>query len=935
MGPDAFPDIYVGQKFAHRQTGIKSGDWIKYLMDQVKKLPAQSDERKKALAFTLGYVVHASGDLFGHAYVNNWAKGSWSGISDPENASLDDAEVIMRHLVVEGYIDNHKVPERYKTDEYQRIAAPKEFIHDNLIANGKNPNYDDVRSDDVNISPFYARTGSTPMHLGILYRIRENLKRGIASRESYNPVRIYMEYWLEDIDNGLRAWVETSERVAKAFLLRQNSFPTAINELEQWGIEHFTSMVGAPDFVGGAVLTASQIYDVIEEIIPESLRQFIEDLKRGFYDKLLNMAYGINYADMVNMFNDPGTYFDRPGLFPTDARVRLDSDTNNLNMLRPFKNSVMMAKLNLIGREGMEQILRMADVERVGADIYPPICFIKALDVGYDWNDISFEGLRIWDDHWARASIFDKIFEPESTRYKWLSKNERDVLDAYNAIMNADPDPSIMHYYSEWMKNGWTKEDVENDLRQYLANQAYLDDYRQKTEITEEIIYADTVINSLHQGMPRRVYKNLDLNGKQLTVNCNLEIYRTGSINLNGGTLIVNGDLILVESGVIVNGINTGGVLLVNGGNVIVHGNLVIKSGIVDMGRGTMSVDGDLELSGGLLDVNEGRANIAGNFGISAIIRSLPGATGPYTRYIYGGGNGILKMNNDDDYVSVGGNFVTTSKVSHENYLTAGTLEVKGDFYQASWAYGCHIHIIDGVANLFINDAVRFPAGDRMNFKASDNHRVLLSGDRNQNVGMVLTGLNDSQFNILEVTNNAGVNFVTKVTVAKLFDHNNNAFTLTDAENSIFPDYDGDGQKDNEDTTPSTPSATTTPPLMPKPPTLPNLPTTTIPITQKPSVTAADPSSTAPTNLKASVVGSSIKLQWTVIKSENLVGYFIYRGTTSGQQDKDPLNNAPITGNEYTDTNVKRDTTYYYIVKAVYSDGSYSQPSAEVVVTIR
>jgi len=26
MGPDAFPDIYVGQKFAHRQTGIKSGD---------------------------------------------------------------------------------------------------------------------------------------------------------------------------------------------------------------------------------------------------------------------------------------------------------------------------------------------------------------------------------------------------------------------------------------------------------------------------------------------------------------------------------------------------------------------------------------------------------------------------------------------------------------------------------------------------------------------------------------------------------------------------------------------------------------------------------------------------------------------------------------------------------------------------------------------
>ena len=105
-----------------------------------------------------------------------------------------------------------------------------------------------------------------------------------------------------------------------------------------------------------------------------------------------------------------------------------------------------------------------------------------------------------------------------------------------------------------------------------------------------------------------------------------------------------------------------------------------------------MSVDGDLELSG-LLDVNE-RANIAGNFGISAIIRSLPGATGLYTRYIYGESNGILKMNNDDDYVSVGFRYNLQSLT--REYLTQSTLEVKGDFYQASWAYSCHIHIIDG-----------------------------------------------------------------------------------------------------------------------------------------------------------------------------------------------------------------------------------------------
>lgn len=46
----------------------------------------------------------------------------------------------------------------------------------------------------------------------------------------------------------------------------------------------------------------------------------------------------------------------------------------------------------------------------------------------------------------------------------------------------------------------------------------------------------------------------------------------------------------------------------------------------------------------------------------------------------YGNSTGYLQMRNEEDYVLVGGRFVTQSRYNHGSYLTAGTLEVKGTF---------------------------------------------------------------------------------------------------------------------------------------------------------------------------------------------------------------------------------------------------------------
>lgn len=1105
VGPDGFPDIYVGQAFAHPKTNLSAGEWIKYLMDQLKKLPAGSEERKQVLAFTLGYTVHASGDLFGHSYVNEWAGDPWPDIADADGLSTDDFKIIVKHNVVEEYIAK-QTPSMFTTVDKNTIAAPKQFIYNNFVTNGKSPNYDNVGSDAVDINSFYSRTGALPKHFQMFFDIRKELKNGIATRAAYNPVRIYQEYWLEDIDEGLRTWVDTSEKVAQDLLLPENGLTKAKEDLSDWAVNHFLSMVGFPDVAGGVISLISDLTEMIEGIIPDNLNNLITEMKNNFYDVIFMWAFDVKYTQLDAMVKDPVTFLNNPSLFPAGSEARLRGDLNNLSYgttldritFRPVENTVTMAKLNLIGQQGMEELLRLANMEYLGTTSYPPICFIKSLDVGYDWNDVDFTGLSIWDDLYAREAIFNHLFVSESSKYQWYTKNECQILDAYNSIMSQDPDPGNMMMYSQLMEAGWTIADVQNDLRQRMIVQAQLDDYRRKTEITEETLTQDTVINSLYPGYGRAVYKSLSLNGKKLTVNGNLEIDRMGMINVNHGTLIVNGNLIIKDQGVIIKNIKQGGMLSIDGGNVIVKGNLMLNGGIVDVGKGSLNISGDLDQPGGLLDVNEGSVYVNGNYANSMVRRPSPGATGSYaTLYHYSSGLGVLSMDNDADRVVVGGSFITTTKVPHDKYLTAGTLEVKGDFYQSTWSNG--LNISNGVADLFLKDAAKTSEELKAGFKATGRHRVLLSGSKVQNVGFATTGVNYSQFSILEITNPTEVKFITKVTVGGLFKHNGKRFTLSDATGSIFPDYDGDGQKDNVDSTPcpagqdpindpmvivtGTIGRTTAGtgiiskgatgkgtigtsrftdnlynPRLPqkywdiKLPSLPGVPADTgsdpsarlvdpklpgrlggaikLPPTSPGTTTTTNSAAPAieykaPGNLKATPGENSVTLQWDDIASQDVIGYKLYRqegsekftpvvdliiedysyvdegviagntytyvckavyagekesegsnmaaatpfsvetpglsaylednkvilelpdltkaeaagyniykGTMPDEQAPNPINRTPITNYEFTDSNVKAGTTYYYVCTIEYKDGSESETSAEISINV-
>ena len=176
-----------------------------------------------------------------------------------------------------------------------------------------------------------------------------------------------------------------------------------------------------------------------------------------------------------------------------------------------------------------------------------------------------------------------------------------------------------------------------------------------------------------------------------------------GTFDLNGKTMNLNGNLVMGDR---------------DQGDTTIYGS-------INVNKGKLIVSGNMRQEKGALTVGGGTVYVGGDYRIQRLIDEKKGE--------YSWSDGALIMNNAKDLLVVKGSFYTSSTANYSsttpsNDISAGTMEVGGDFRQEHYGYN--------------NDA----------FKATDNHTVILNGTGTTIQNVVFDKYPDSKINNLILT---------------------------------------------------------------------------------------------------------------------------------------------------------------------------------------
>lgn len=343
VGPDFYPDMLMGQSIIHPEN---SGKWITYLFEQYGALPDNHPEKQKVYAFILGFMMHYSGDLYGHYYVNNWARG-WFQL-DPE---LEKMRIIARHILVETYMD-HKVPDSIDL----QLDAPIDFVKECFMSTAVTPDY---------------KKASFTMPMDAFMQL-ENAILSCSSNSSVNMIDVasYFSGWCDDIDNGVFAWLNSWQQIASILTDPKRSMSDAKDVLEFWASNHLALMFGIPHWAEKLTNLIAEAIDALNILKPlkDEIKKMLFEYMKSFVMAIAGEAVETveEAIEMIEKFSkDPATYLNSGFLYPErNITDQLDAEMGNYGQssdttsqtFHAFYQCLNMCKLCLVGPENLNKI---------------------------------------------------------------------------------------------------------------------------------------------------------------------------------------------------------------------------------------------------------------------------------------------------------------------------------------------------------------------------------------------------------------------------------------------------------------------------------------------------------------------------------------------------------------------------------------------------
>ncbi|MBP7706742.1 MAG: hypothetical protein KA243_05785 [Candidatus Aminicenantes bacterium] len=471
VGPDLFPDLLTGQTVIHPGQGPRSGRWAAFLESEVRRVaglyhggPGEFDGSSIIRSYYLGWLAHMAGDLFGHAWVNDYAGGVWPEITD--GFTDEERKNIIRHLIVEAYVSK-KIGPAYLAGDRVALDVPAgahltdRYLMTWVTGNGGRIDHDDSEDDRFEVNPIITGyAGGTPYHLSLLFSIRDDLRR-VTRNIDWDALwagfimqmlvgyfdfgqasLLYNHQWFHDVDTALDRLVDSQVTVARRMSAGEG-FGAWFDEIERWMLRYGLSALGLPDAVGRGIEMSGEVQErIADAILPDEVEAAMSDLKRWFVDKVMEEAFGVTLTEVENYLRDPGSYLDDRSLFPAGTRAKIDGELGNFgqafpvdecyrNSFGPFLDTLNMIKLQLVEPAELARIMfaeralpwndpngqtTEAGLAQFVAGAFPrsvQMQFMRSLDAGYDYDRPDFAGCLLWDNAAIRQKIFHRIFHVE------------------------------------------------------------------------------------------------------------------------------------------------------------------------------------------------------------------------------------------------------------------------------------------------------------------------------------------------------------------------------------------------------------------------------------------------------------------------------------------------------------------------------------------